>query len=131
MNRLFVLLLSVVTGQVVFAQSGFLLETNVPSKFFGWNRGIHIYLPPSYETQTQQHYPVLYVQDGQNVFSSAGTNAAFGWGSWELDLTVDKLSRGGQMPEIIMVAVDNSWGRRGEYGGLHHAPPRTRNKFRL
>jgi enterochelin esterase-like enzyme len=131
MNRLFVLLLSVATGQVVFAQSGSLLDTNVPSKFFGWNRGIHVYLPPSYETQPQRHYPVLYLQDGQNVFSSAGTNAAFGWGSWELDLTVDKLSRAGKMAEIIMVAVDNSWGRREEYGGLHRAPagPATNSAF--
>jgi enterochelin esterase-like enzyme len=102
------------------ASHGSLLETNLPSKFFGWNRGIHICLPPSYGTELQRRYPVLYLHDGQNIFSSAGTNCAFGWGSWELDKTADALSRAGKMQEIIMVAVDNSFERRAEYGGRHH-----------
>jgi enterochelin esterase-like enzyme len=131
MRHLCLLLLAIATGQSALGQHSSLLDTNVPSQFFGWHRGIHVYLPPSYETQPQRHYPVLYLQDGQNVFSSAGTNAAFGWGSWELDLTADKLSHAGKMQEIIMVAVDNSWGRRGEYGGLHRTPdgPATNSAF--
>ena len=76
--------------------------------------------PDFYPTQPLRRYPVLYLHDGQNVFSSAGTNAALGWGNWELDKTADELSRAGKMQEIIMVAVDNSWNRREEYGGIHH-----------
>jgi enterochelin esterase-like enzyme len=95
-----------------------LLETNLPSQFAGL-RHIHIYLPPSYGTDSQRRYPVLYLHDGQNVFSSAGTNAAFGWGSWELDKTADGLARAGKMREIIMVAVDNSFIRLEEYSGRH------------
>ena len=131
MNRLFVLLLSLATLPGAFGQNGFLLNTNLPSHFFGWNRGVHIYLPPSYPTQPQRRYPVLYLQDGENIFSSAGTNCAFGWGSWELDRTVDALCRAGKMQEIIMVAVNNSWGRLGEYSGRHHAPggPATNTAF--
>jgi enterochelin esterase-like enzyme len=131
MRHLCLLLLSMATWQTALGQHSSLLDTNVSSNFFGWNRGIHVYLPPSYETQPQRHFPVLYLQDGQNVFSSAGTNAAFGWGSWELDLTADRLSRAGKMAEIIMIAVDNSWGRRAEYGGLHHPPdgPATNSAF--
>ena len=110
-----------------FGQNGSLLETNLPSKFFGWNRGIHIYLPPSYGTEPQRRYPVLYLHDGENVFSSAGTNAAFGWGSWELDKTADALSRAGKIDEIIMVSVDNSFARREEYGGRHHQTNTTAN----
>jgi enterochelin esterase-like enzyme len=106
---------------------GLLLEINLPSKFFGWNRGIHIYLPPSYGTEPQRRYPVLYLHDGQNVFSSAGTNIAFGWGSWDLDKTVDALSRAGKMREIIMVAADNSFARYDEYCGRHHAADATNN----
>ncbi len=101
--------------------TGSLIEMNLPSKFFNWNRGLHIYLPPSYSTKPQRRYPVLYLQDGQNVFSSAGTNCAFGWGSWALDKTVDELSRAGKMQEIIMVAADNSFARYEEYCGRHHA----------
>jgi enterochelin esterase-like enzyme len=121
MSRLFALLLSLATLPRAFGQNVSLLDTNLPSHFFGWNRGVHIYLPPSYPTQPLRRYPVLYLHDGENVFSSAGTNAAFGWGGWELDKTVDELSRAGKMQEIIMVAVDNSWGRLEEYSGRRHA----------
>ena len=114
--------LALVIGLVCFAAlSGHaaLLETNLVSKFIGL-RGIHIYLPPSYESQSARRYPVLYLHDGQNVFSSAGTNCAFGWGNWELDKTADNLSRSNLMREIIMVAVDNDGARRlEEYSGRH------------
>ena len=88
------------------------------SEFLGGERIVRLYFPPSYFESTQKRYPVLYVHDGQNVFSSAGTNVAFGWGNWELDLTADKLSRAGQMREVILVAVDNSAARYQEYGGI-------------
>ncbi len=120
MNRLFVLLLSLVILPAAFGQSGSLLHTNLPSHSYGWNRGVHIYLPPSYPTHPQRRYPVLYLHDGQNVFSSAGTNCAFGWGSWQLDKTADALARAGKMQEIIMVAVDNSFTRMQVYSGRHH-----------
>ena len=120
-----ILLLSAVLLALV--SHGALLETNLPSKFFGWNRGVHVYLPPSYGTEPQRRYPVLYLHDGQNVFSSAGTNCAFGWGSWELDKTADELARAGKLREIIMVAANNSWGRREEYGGGHQAAKAASN----
>jgi predicted alpha/beta superfamily hydrolase len=107
--------------QSPLCRGGLLLDTNVPSRILGWNRAIHIYLPPSYESNPQRRYPVLYLHDGQNAFSSAGTNCAFGWGSWELDKTADELCRSGKMREIIMVAVDNSFARYDEYCGRHHA----------
>jgi len=100
---------------------GSLLETNLPSKTFASPRGLHIYLPPSYLTEPHRRYPVLYLHDGQNVFSSAGTNIAFGWGNWELDRTADELSRAGKMREIIMVAVDSSRDRYLELCGRHHS----------
>jgi enterochelin esterase-like enzyme len=102
-------------------------EEIVHSRRLGADRAIHIFLPASYQTDPQRRYPVLYVQDGQNIFSPAGTNCAFGWGSWQLDKTADGLTRAGKMQEIIMVAVDNSPARRGEYGGLHHVPGSATN----
>jgi enterochelin esterase-like enzyme len=124
-KNLLVFNLCLAVSQAAWCEGGSLLDTNVPSRFFNWNRGIHIYLPPSYESKPQARYPVLYLHDGQNVFSSAGTNCAFGWGSWELDKTVDELSRAGKMREIIMVGVDNSFGRYEEYCGRHHAANET------
>jgi enterochelin esterase-like enzyme len=120
MKRLFVLLLLWGITPEAFGQTGSLIATNFPSQFFHWNRGVHIYLPPAYAVQPQRRFPVLYLQDGENVFSSAGTNAAFGWGSWQLDRTVDELCRAGKMQEIILVAVDNSFARLHEYSGRHH-----------
>lgn len=96
----------------------YVIKNEVVSSFhLGINRGIHVYLPASYEKKTGQRYPVLYLHDGQNVFSTAGTNVAFGWGSWQLDRTADELARAGKMKEIIMVAVDNSANRYQEYCG--------------
>jgi predicted alpha/beta superfamily hydrolase len=119
MSRLFILFLLLATLPRAFSQNGSLLHTNLPSHFYGWNRGVHIYLPPAYNAEPRRRYPVLYLHDGQNVFSSAGTNCAFGWGSWELDKTADALARAGKMQEIIMVAVDNSLARTEEYSGRH------------
>jgi enterochelin esterase-like enzyme len=131
MKCLSVLLLLLSMLPEAFGQTGSLIDTNFPSQFFHWNRGVHIYLPPSYAAEPQRRFPVLYLQDGQNVFSSAGTNAAFGWGSWQLDRTVDELSRAGKMQEIIMVAVDNSFARLHEYSGRHHdaGGPATNTAF--
>ena len=117
--------------QATLGQEYRIRDEVVSSVRLGTDRTVHVYLPASYHRENRQHYPVLYVQDGQNIFSPAGTNAAFGWGSWQLDKTADELARAGRMPEIIMVAVDNSPKRRAEYGGLHHDPggPSTNSAF--
>ena len=94
-----------------------------PSRSLGTNRTFHVYLPPSYETEPSRRYPVLYLHDGQNVFSSAGTNIAFGWGSWELDKTADEFCRARKMQEVILVAVDNSAARYEEYCGRLSSSP--------
>jgi predicted alpha/beta superfamily hydrolase len=100
-----------------------LVDESIPSQCLGANRAIHIYLPPSYDRDPGRRYPVLYLHDGQNVFSSAGTNIAFGWGSWALDKTVDRLGREKRMQEIILVAVDHSAARFEEYGGRMNPLP--------
>jgi len=51
MKKPFLLLLLLVNLPRAFGQNGSLLDTNLPSHFFGWNRGVHVYLPPSYPTQ--------------------------------------------------------------------------------
>jgi enterochelin esterase-like enzyme len=63
------------------------------------------------------------------MFSSAGNEAAFGWGSWELDKTVGTLCHAAKMQEILMVAVDNSPARVEEYNGLHHVDAGARTTF--
>jgi predicted alpha/beta superfamily hydrolase len=106
------------------AQSGWsqerLLKHELASKFLNTTRTVRVYLPPSYSQKPDRRYPVLYLHDGQNLFTSAGTNICFGWGNWELDETVDELSRTRKMQEVILVAIDNSPVRYAEYCGRHH-----------
>jgi predicted alpha/beta superfamily hydrolase len=47
------------------------LQRHFHSRFLPDDRDIVIYLPPGYEQQTAQRYPVLYMQDGQNIFDAA------------------------------------------------------------
>ena len=107
------------TAQAQLAEERF-LKDDVASRFLKATRTVRIYLPPSYHLEPKRRYPVLYLHDGQNVFSSAGTNVCFGWGNWELDKTVDELCRDRKMQEIILVAIDNTSARYAEYCGRHH-----------
>lgn len=97
-------------GRVVF-------EGPVASSSTGRERWVRIYLPPAYEASARRRFPVLYIQDGQNAFSTVGAFVAFGWGNWQLDLTADSLIGAGKMAPIIMVAVDCSPQRYLEYRG--------------
>ena len=67
-------------------------------------RKIRIYLPPSYSTQKNKYYPVLYVHDGQNVFEAA---ESYSGESWNLHQTAEQLIRESLIKEIIIVAADN------------------------
>ena len=98
-------------------RGGVVWEGPVESTLLGTARMVRVYVPPSYTRETARRYPVLYVHDGQNSFSTAGTNVAFGWGNWELDLTADRLVVERRMREIIIVAVDNTTNRYREYRG--------------
>ena len=69
----------------------------------GRARRVWLYLPPGY-AHGHQRYPVLYLQDGQNVFDEATAFA----GEWGVDETLNQLAASGQRPAAcIVVAVDN------------------------
>ena len=69
------------------------------------HRRVWIYLPESYAT-SKKKYPVLYMQDGQNVFD----NATAAYGEWGVDEALDSLCR--QKAEVIVVAVDHGAEKR-------------------
>jgi len=64
-------------------------------------RRIWIYLPPDYAT-TSKKYPVLYMQDGQNLFDPAFSAS----GEWEVDESLDELFAEGDHG-CIVVGIDN------------------------
>lgn len=69
-------------------------------------RRIWIYLPPDY-TSTTKRYPVLYMQDGQNLFDAA-TSA---YGEWGIDEILDSLIQQGG-PGVIIVGIDHGGDKR-------------------
>ncbi len=73
------------------------------------SRRISIYLPTSYAA-TKKQYPVLYMQDGQNLFDEFSS----GYGEWGVDEAMDSLLAKGQA-ECIVVAIDNGPQRLNEY----------------
>lgn len=118
-NRsLFATLLLVLS--ISMSEGKILPERRIESRHLSGGRTVRVWLPPSYDASPRKRYPVLYLHDGQNVFSTAGRDCCFGWGSWELDRTADRLVAEGRMREIIMVAVDNGRSRYKEYRGLVH-----------
>jgi predicted alpha/beta superfamily hydrolase len=68
-------------------------------------RRVSIYLPSTYNS-SQKKYPVLYMQDGQNVFDDSTSFA----GEWGVDETLDSISR--HSKEIIVVAIDHAGTKR-------------------
>ncbi|MFP4199647.1 MAG: alpha/beta hydrolase, partial [Halanaerobium sp.] len=77
---------------------------NFYSEVLNNKRKIRIYLPPSYSTEKNKYYPVLYVHDGQNVFQAA---ESYSGESWNLHQTAELLIRENLIEEIIIVAADN------------------------
>lgn len=78
--------------------------SNFWSPEFQNHRTLRIYLPPSYFENRFKSYPVLYAQDGQNLFEAE--TAAFGV-EWQFDETLNALIFSGKVAEIIVVGIDN------------------------
>ncbi len=75
-------------------------------------RTILVYLPPAYDDQPQQRFPVLYMHDGQNVFDA---RTSFGGVEWEADETAERLILAGEIEPLIIVAIYNNEARLDEY----------------
>ncbi|MES2411341.1 MAG: alpha/beta hydrolase-fold protein [Bacteroidota bacterium] len=69
-------------------------------------RKVWIYLPPDYYT-TSKTYPVLYMQDGQNLFDNATSFS----GEWQIDESLNTLHSQGNYGAIV-VGIDNGGGER-------------------
>jgi predicted alpha/beta superfamily hydrolase len=75
-------------------------------------RDLIVWLPPSYEEKPSYRYPVLYMQDGQNIVDPGTSYAGY---DWRVDEVADSLIREGKMQEIIIVGIYNSPDRMVEY----------------
>jgi predicted alpha/beta superfamily hydrolase len=77
------------------------------SRIFRNTRFLRVWLPPGYEDvqNAGRLYPVLYLNDGQNLFEPATSFTGVEWGA---DETADRLIRAGTLPAMIIVGLDNA-----------------------
>lgn len=68
----------------------------------GRRHRILVYLPPGYDENTLKRYPVLYMQDGQNLFFP---EEAFLGNDWKVDRTVSMLDSMSVVDDFIVVGV--------------------------
>src|SRR3954453_9788207 len=74
------------------------------SAALGTTRRVSVYLPPGYDDSAAR-YPVLYLQDGQNLFDPG---RAFVPGQdWGLDETAEALIGAGEIAPVILVGIDH------------------------
>jgi len=79
------------------------------------SRRIWVYLPKTYQT-SKKRYPVIYMQDGQNLFNEQTA----GFGEWGVDECLDSLQlQTGK--EAIIVGIDHGGDKRlNEYNPYDH-----------
>jgi enterochelin esterase-like enzyme len=77
------------------------------SKVFPAERNLRILLPAGYRLHENRgrRYPVLYLNDGQNLFDVC--TSQFTGEEWRVDETVDDLIAHGTIRPIIVVGIDN------------------------
>src|SRR5262249_6518143 len=76
-----------------------------PSRILGNRRDVLVYLPRGYRRISRRRYPVLYLQDGQNIFDAATSFAGVEWG---VDETAQRLIREKRIEPLIIVAIANT-----------------------
>jgi predicted alpha/beta superfamily hydrolase len=91
----------------------FRYHRNFHSNFLPADRDVIVYLPPGYMTDTQKRYPVLYMQDGQNLFD--GATSFIQGNEWRMDETAQALIQAGAIERLIIVGVYNTRDRTDEY----------------
>ncbi len=78
------------------------------------DRAVSVYLPASYEEQSEQRFPVFYLHDGQNLFD--GKTSYVPGCTWRAHSTADELTEAGLIRPVILVGIANTGlGRMAEY----------------
>ena len=92
-------------GRVTYAPpgAGRIEEHRVPSRVLGQSRRVTVYLPALYDIRKSHRYPVLYLQDGQNLFDPR----AF-FGGWDADGAIEGASQAGDAEQRIQGGGHNT-----------------------
>jgi predicted alpha/beta superfamily hydrolase len=78
------------------------------SSVFHNQRMLRIWLPAGYSAEAEHNhrYPVLYLNDGQNLFDAA--TSMYSEHEWQVDETMAALIKDGSIPPAIVVGIDNA-----------------------
>ena len=97
-------------GQPQGRSRGQVLRHRIQSHSLGGPRELFVYLPPGYG-QGNRRYPVLYLQDGQNLLGRRG---------WDVIRAVERETQAGRARQAIMIGVNHAGaGRIHEYSPSH------------
>jgi enterochelin esterase-like enzyme len=75
---------------------------NVPSRFVDAGYDVRVFLPPGYDENTLERFPVVYLNDGQNLFFPGH---APGGKHWRVDETLKQLDSMNLVRRVIAVGV--------------------------
>jgi len=79
------------------------------------SRDVIVWLPPGYEENIYERYPVLYMHDGQNIVDPK--TSTFGI-DWQIDEAADSLIKQNKIHPIIIVGIYNTADRSSEYKNI-------------
>ena len=83
----------------------FCLHPRFHSRFLRADRDVLVFLPPGYDAGGRRRYPVLYLQDGQNLFD--GATSFLPGQEWRVDEAATALITRGVIEPLIIVGVYN------------------------
>jgi predicted alpha/beta superfamily hydrolase len=75
-------------------------------------RNVLVWLPPNYYKNTNEHYSVLYMHDGQNIIDPATSTLGI---DWQVDEAADSLIGKNEIEAMIIVGINNTDYRVSEY----------------
>jgi predicted alpha/beta superfamily hydrolase len=86
------------------------LHRGFASRFLPAARDVIVYLPPGYEQHPERNYPVLYMQDGQNLFDE--WTSFIPGRTWQLREHADEGIQASEVEPLMIVGVYNTGDRR-------------------
>ncbi len=81
------------------------LHRHFPSIYLPDPRDIIVYLPPGYDEEGEQSYPVLYMHDGQNLFDP---RTSFAGKTWQVREQADAAIEAGEVEPLVIVGIYNT-----------------------
>jgi predicted alpha/beta superfamily hydrolase len=76
------------------------------SRFLSADRDVLVFLPPGYDANKKQRYPVLYLHDGQNLFD--GATSFIKGAEWHVDEAAQALIGSKAINPVIIVGIYNA-----------------------